>query len=171
MEQQANPVLERVAQSAIQSGARALGWAIRCLTRLLFARPIVAVLVIIAWLIVAIYALWIGAILWLFTGRYGIARSGRRRTQTEVGVAIVSITALVVLCAHSGRSPLNLAAITSCATAGAIVWLERRTTLQALRIELHMLHSQQPHRDPELCTTHDRTVLAPLLPPPHEKRP
>lgn len=107
MEQQADPVLERAIRGAIGDGVRALGWACRYLSRLLIARPIVALVVIAASLTIAVYALWIGALLWLVTGRFGIAQSQRGRPQIEAAVAAMAIGALIAQSASGGRSPLR----------------------------------------------------------------
>ena len=88
-------------------------------------------------LTIAVYALWIGALLWLVTGRFGIAQSQRGRPQIEAAVAAMAIGALIAQSASGGRSPLNLAVIALCAVAGTVVWFQRRATLQALRAELH----------------------------------
>jgi hypothetical protein len=140
MEQQADPILERAVRGAIRDGVRALGWACRYLPRLVLARPIIALLVIAASLTIAVYALWIGAILWLVTGRFGIVKLQRRRPQMEATVAALAIAALIAQCASGGRSPLNLAVITICALGGALVWFERHATLEALRTELRKGH-------------------------------
>lgn len=136
MEQKADPILDRAVRAAIHSGVRAFGWACRYLPRLFLARPIVALLIIAASLTIAAYALWIGAILWLVTGRFGIVQTQRGRPQIEAAVAAIAIAALIALCASGGRSPLNLAVIAACALGGAAVWFERHATLEALRTEL-----------------------------------
>lgn len=140
MAPQADPTPVRAVDGAIHSGVRALGWACRYLVRSVVARPIIAIVVIAAALTISVYALWIGAILWLVTGRFGIVRAPRRRREVELAVAAVAIAALIVDCASSGRSPVNLAVIASCALAGTIVWIERRATLRALRAELRKSH-------------------------------
>ena len=140
MGQQADSLLQCALRGAIRDGVRALGWACRYLPRLILARPIIALLVIAASLTIAVYALWIGAILWLITGRFGIVRRQHRRRQIEATVVAISIAALIAECASGGRSPLNLTVIGTSALAGAVVWFERRTALEALRAELHKGH-------------------------------
>jgi hypothetical protein len=99
------------------------------------ARTIVAFAIVVASLTVATYALWIGAILWMATGRFGMFRSERCRVQIERGVALASIVALVALSASEGRPAANLVFIAACALGGAQLWFNRGEALSALRAD------------------------------------
>lgn len=157
MAQHADPLPTRAATYVIHGGVHVLAWACRYLARLLLARTIVAVAVIVASLTLAVYALWIGAIVWMVTGRLGILRPGRWRPQVEAAVALAAIASLVALCASGGRSPTNLAVIASCALGGAIVWLHRDTTLRALSTELHTSLGHSPaETKKEVVNAHTR---------------
>lgn len=121
--------------AALHGGVRALVWACGHLSRLVLARTIVAFAIVVASLAVATYALWIGAILWMATGRFGMFRSERCRVQVERGVALASIIALVALSASERRPAVNLAFIAACALGGALLWFNRGEALSALRTE------------------------------------
>jgi hypothetical protein len=131
-----DPLALSVVHRAIGGGVRALIWACGYLSRLLLARAVVAFAIIVASLTIATYALWIGAILWMVTGRFGIFRPQRWRFHVEAGVALLAIGGLLGLCALEGRHPANLAVIASCAVVGAVVWFEREAALRSLRAEL-----------------------------------
>lgn len=153
-------MLERATQGVIRSAVCALGWACRYLSRLLLARAIIAVAVIAASLTIAVYALWIGAILWMVTGRFGILRRERWRLQVEVAVSTAVIAGLIAMCAHEGRPPANLAVIGSCALGGAIVWFHRDLTLRSLRAELSASLNRKPSRIENATTGGHRSERA-----------
>lgn len=121
--------------AVLHGGIRALVWACGHLSRLVLARTIVPLAIVVASFTIATYALWIGAILWMATGRYGILRSQQRRVQIERGVALASIVALVALSASEERPAANVAFIAACALSGALLWFNRGETLSALRAE------------------------------------
>lgn len=123
------------AAAVLHGGSRALVWACGHLSRLVLGRTVVALAIVVASFTITTYALWIGAILWIATGRFGIFRSEHRRVQIERGVALASIVALVALSASEGRPAANLVFIAVCALGGALLWFNRGEALGALRAE------------------------------------
>lgn len=131
-----NPHTRFSAAFALSGGIRVLVWACGHLSRLMLARTIVAVVIVIVSLTLATYALWIGAILWMATGRFGILRSYRRRAEIEGAVALASIVLLVALSASQGRPAANLVLVAACALGGGFLWFNRAEAWQALRAEV-----------------------------------
>jgi hypothetical protein len=121
---------------AIVLGVRTVAWACRYLSRLFIPRLLVAIAVIAIAMTVTVYALWVGAMLWFVTGRFGIVKSGPRRRPAELLVALLAIASLLALCANEGRPATNVAFIGVFAVSGAILWFQRQIVLKAFRSEL-----------------------------------
>jgi hypothetical protein len=123
-------------ERAIRGAIGTVAWACRYLSRLLIPRVLVATAIIVIAMTITVYALWLGAILWLFTGRFGIVKPGPRRRPVELLFTLLTIVSLLVLCAAEGRPVANIAFIGVCAVSGAILWFKRQMVLHAIRSEL-----------------------------------
>lgn len=121
-----------LASTLIAAVTETIAWAVRLLLNALIARVIVAVAVIVLAVAITIYALWIGAILWFATGRFGIIRSTRHRRSAELAIAAATITSLTARMVMEHRSPTNVAVITLFALSGAAAWKRRDDLVGAL---------------------------------------
>jgi hypothetical protein len=133
------PVLERARYAvpqAIQLAARATAWAARFAATTIVGRLIVAVILLYLAFVITLYALWIGAMLWLVTGRFGIVRNSTRKPIANRLTACSAIAALALYCALHGFSFAHYTAISLLSTSGAVLWFHRTTALSAARREL-----------------------------------
>lgn len=108
----------------------ALGWAVGFLARVIFIRVAVALIVLVLGVIVMLYALWIGAMLWFITGRLGIARGVAKRDILEQAIAGLLPVSLAVVSLAGGRSLANAFVILILASCGALLWQRRREALR-----------------------------------------
>jgi hypothetical protein len=94
--------------------------------------PLAAV-VLFAALVITLYALWIGGILWFVTGRFGILRNANRTPIATGTIAAGCVVILEAATALDGASIARCGAIALCASGGVIVWINRNTVIAAIK--------------------------------------
>jgi hypothetical protein len=102
----------------------------------IIGRLIIAVIVLYLAFVITLYALWIGAMLWFVTGKYGIVRNTTRKPTANRLTAGSAIAALAFYCAAHGFSFAHCTAIALLSSSGAMLWFNRTTALAAARHEL-----------------------------------
>ena len=120
---------------ALHTGVRITAWALRFLTRATVARVVVALLIVYLAIVVTVYTLWIGAMLWFVSGRFGIVRNTRRKATADRVAAAGCIAALPLYCAVHGMSLARCSAIASLASIGVVVWFNRASVVDAIKAE------------------------------------
>lgn len=133
--------MSRSAKPLVEGFVGSISWSISVVSHTTPLRIAAAVIVLYFGAIVTLYALWLGLLLWFVTGKHGVARSVGRRESVERAALAVFIGALAVLLLTQGYSVGHTGGICVLATAGAVLWLNRRVAIRLGRERVARQHS------------------------------
>jgi hypothetical protein len=133
--------MSRSAKPLVEGFVGSFSWSISVVSHTTPLRIAAAVIVLYFGAIVTLYALWLGLLLWFVTGKHGMARSVGRRESVERAALAVFIAALAVPLLTQGYSVGHTAGICVLATAGAVLWLNRRVAIRLGRERVARQHS------------------------------
>jgi hypothetical protein len=122
-----------MAESFVRGFVAAISWSVGFLTRALLLRAVVAALVLFFGVVVTLYALWFGVMLWFITGRFGIAREVAKKEHVERISIVLLVLSLVAVLLLQRNSPLHAATVGALAALGAALWLRRAEALRLSR--------------------------------------
>jgi hypothetical protein len=128
------------AKPLIEGFVGSVSWSISVVLHTTPLRIAAAVIVLYFGAIVMLYALWLGLLLWFVTGRHGVARSAGRRESVERASLAVFVGAFGGLLLVEGYSVGHAAGICLLATAGAVLWLNRRVAMHLGRERMVQQH-------------------------------
>lgn len=110
-----------------------VAWAVGSIFRSIIGRLVVAAVALFFGVIVTLYAVFFGAMLWFIIGRYGIVRPKQRDGRSEAPALAAFVVLLTAIAFAQGASALHAAAIAALASMGAMLWYRRKYAFQLVR--------------------------------------